>query len=146
MLICLCSECSGSGIYHEAKPTKGQKENQIQSCWWHQEGLQVFRWVLVKSSFLLPFPLTPAWGQTLGIGCFWNQSQFLNGIERFHLTALESEWDLLLLPHNTDSTFAGSMFPPFQPSLIAVCTSYALEIFLLRQGGGAAWTEFSSYI
>lgn len=58
MLICLCSELSGSGIHHEAKPTKGQKEDQIQSCGRHQKGIQVFRWVLVKPNFLLPFPLT----------------------------------------------------------------------------------------
>lgn len=48
MIICLCSELPGSGISHETKPTKGQKEDQIQSCGRHQKDSQVFRWVLVK--------------------------------------------------------------------------------------------------
>lgn len=145
MLIRLCSELSGSGIYHEDKPTKGQKEDQIQSLGRHQKGFQVFRWVLVRPSFLLPFPLTPAWRKTFGMGCFWRQSKFLNDIERFHLTALETECDLLLLPH--DRVYISRLhIPPFS-ALTHCCWHFiTLEIFLLRQGGGAAWTEFSSCV
>lgn len=33
MLICLCLEFPGSGIYHEAKPTKGQRESPDLKLW-----------------------------------------------------------------------------------------------------------------
>lgn len=75
-----------------------------------------------QTCFLLPFLLTPSQKEIFGIGCFWRQSRFLNDIERFLLTAPETEGDCCYY-----ITHTVSMYALFQPSVTAVYTTCPLK-------------------